>query len=66
MNTINKLKSAVSKLSREDLVDFRDWFQQFDAEAWDQQFQADVKAGRLDSLADDALRDLHEGRCTDL
>lgn len=66
MNTVHELKSAVSKLSREELVAFRDWFQQFDAAAWDLQFEADVKEGLLDSLADEALRDLHEGRCTDL
>jgi len=47
---------------------FRLWglFQEFDAEVWDKQFEADVTAGRLDALAEDALRDLHEGRSTDL
>ncbi len=66
MNTIHEIKSAVSKLSREELVALRDWFQEFDAEAWDRRFEADVKAGRLDSLAEEALRDLCEGRCADL
>ena len=66
MNTVPEIKSAVSKLSREELATFRVWFEEFDAEAWDRQFEADVKAGRLDLLAEEALRDLHEGRCTDL
>jgi len=56
----------VSKLSREELSAFRTWFAEFDAEAWDRQFDEDVRAGRLDSLADEALGDLREGRCTDL
>ena len=30
------------------------------------QFEEDVAAGRLDRLAEEALRDLREGRCTDL
>lgn len=38
----------------------------FDADAWDKQFEEDVNAGRLDVLADEAIRDLSEGRCTDL
>jgi len=32
------------------------WYASFDAEAWDRQFEADVKAGKLDALADKALR----------
>lgn len=66
MNKVSEIESAVSKLSREDLSAFRDWFNEFDADAWDEQFEADVAAGRLDALAEEALRDLREGRCTDL
>jgi hypothetical protein len=36
-----------------------------DAAAWDRQIEEDVAAGRLDALADEALDDLREGRCTD-
>ncbi len=66
MTTIQEIESAVSGLSREELSAFRVWFQGFDAEVWDRQLEADVAAGRLDRLADEALRDLHDGRCTDL
>jgi hypothetical protein len=66
MTEVSEIAAAVAKLSREDLSVFRDWFQQFDADAWDQRFAADVAAGRLDALADEALRDLREGRCTKL
>ena len=66
MDTIQELKTAVSKLSREELSAFRTWFAEFDAEAWDRQFEQDVAAGRLDALAEEALQDLRKGRCTDL
>ena len=66
MGTVLEIESAISKLSREELSKLRDWFTEFDAEAWDKQFEEDVKAGRLDTLAAEALRDLREGRCTDL
>lgn len=66
MSTVAEIEAAISKLSRKDLVAFRDWFKEFDAEAWDRQFEEDAKAGKLDALADEALRDLREGRCTDL
>ncbi|HEX4138735.1 MAG TPA: hypothetical protein VHY09_00190 [Candidatus Methylacidiphilales bacterium] len=66
MSTVAEIEAAISKLSRKELVAFRDWFKEFDADAWDRQFEEDVKAGKLDALADEALRDLREGRCTDL
>ena len=66
MSTIHEIEAAVSKLSRQELFAFRDWFSEFDAAAWDQQFEADVAAGHLDALADEAIRDLREGRCRDL
>jgi hypothetical protein len=64
MSKVAEIESAVSKLSFEELSAFRDWFHEFDAEAWDKQFEADVAAGRLDALAEDALRDLRQGQCT--
>jgi hypothetical protein len=66
MSTVKEIESAVSKLSRNELHSFRSWFQEFDAEAWDQQFEQDVRAGRLDALADEALGDLRAGRCKEL
>lgn len=66
MSTVFEIKNAVQKLSRGDLTTFRDWFLGFDAAAWDKQFEEDVAAGRLDALADEAIRDLRKGRCTDL
>jgi hypothetical protein len=65
MSTIQQLENGVRQLSSEELATFRAWFAEFDAEAWDRQFEADVSAGRLDWLVEEARRDLREGRCTD-
>lgn len=62
MSSVDEIEAAISQLSREDLTVFRDWFSEFDAAAWDQQLEADVRAGNLDALADEAIRDLREGR----
>ena len=64
--TIEEVERAVRRLSAEELAAFRSWFAEFDAEAWDRQFEQDVAEGRLDALGEEALRDLREGRCTDL
>ena len=66
MSNVHEIEAAVSKLSREELFSFRDWFSTFDAAAWDKQFEEDVAAGHLDAPADEAVRDLREGRCRDL
>jgi hypothetical protein len=63
MCTIHEIEAAISGLSQQELTALRDWFFDFDAAAWDRQFEADVRAGHLDALADEAIRDLREGHC---
>jgi hypothetical protein len=66
MSTVHEIEQAIRALGPKDLAALRDWFASFDAEVWDRQLEQDVAAGRLDRFADEALRDLGEGRCTDL
>lgn len=66
MSTLQDLERTVKQLSTEDLAAFRAWFAEFDAQTWDQQFEQDVKTGRLNDLADRALQHFHTGRCTEM
>ncbi len=66
MSTVHEIEQAIRGLEPQDLAALRDWFAAFDAEIWDRQLEQDVAAGRLDRFAEEALRDLSEGRCTDL
>ena len=63
MNTVGEIQQAVQKLSSGELLISHEWFSLFDAAAWDKQFQDDVTLGRLDTLADEALRDLRDQQC---
>ena len=65
MSTIKEIEAAVRRLSAQELDAFRAWFAEFDAAAWDRQIERDIATGRLDALADEALDDLRQGRCTD-
>jgi hypothetical protein len=56
MSKVEAIEQQIEKLSADELAAFRRWYAAFDAENWDRQFEADVKAGRLDALADQALR----------
>jgi len=63
MSKVEKLEQQVEALSPEELAQFRAWFLGFDWAAWDAQLQSDVRAGRLDGLAEKALAD-HRARKT--
>jgi hypothetical protein len=66
MTKVEQLTQAVRQLSRAELMAFREWFRTYDAEAWDQQIEADVQSGKLDSLAEAAIADHRAGRTQEL
>jgi hypothetical protein len=66
MSRVKDLEDRIQELSSEELAAFREWFAKFDADAWDQEFEADVKGGKLDAMADRALQDFNAGRSTKL
>jgi hypothetical protein len=66
MTRVENLESQVKELAPEELGAFRAWFAEFDAELWDRQFEADVKAGKLSGLVQHSLRDHEAGRSTEL
>lgn len=57
MSKVERIESEIQGLSPDELAEFRDWFLAFDWAAWDRQLERDIQAGKLDALADEALRD---------
>jgi hypothetical protein len=55
MTNVESLKREVEKLTSEELAAFRAWFATYDADAWDRQIESDIKAGKLDRFATEAL-----------
>jgi len=51
MGKLEAIDEQIEKLSPIELAEFRPWYGVFDAETWDRQFEADVKAGKLDAFA---------------
>ena len=66
MTTVQEIEKAITRLPPEKLAEFRSWYSEFDAAQWDEQFEGDVKSGKLESLADRALNDLAQKRCKPL
>ena len=66
MTTVAEITGAVQRLPKRQLAKFRQWFADFDAAAWDREFEDDVAAGRLGALAREALRNDRAGRTREL
>lgn len=62
MSELEKLEERIQTLSPEELKKFREWFSEFDARAWDEQIEADSKAGRLDVLVSEGLAEYKAGK----
>ncbi len=62
MTKVEKLEREIATLSDKELNEFRRWYAEFDAAAWDRQIEADVESGALDQLAEEALADHRAGR----
>jgi len=66
MTRIEKLEREIEKLGPEELANLRDWFRNYDADAWDRQIEEDVRRGRLDKLAEEASTAHKTGRTKEL
>ena len=66
MTTVSELQEAILGLSDADYSELRRWLLDQDWERWDREFDEDVKAGRLDAMASEALEAKARGELTDL
>lgn len=66
MMKVEQIKLAIINLSLPELTAVRTWIDEFYAQRWDRQIEQDIKAGKLDKLASEALADFEAGLCTEL
>ena len=66
MGNVKSIEKAVEALPAAELAEFRHWFAEFDAVAWDRQIEHDVVSGKLDALAAEALADHSAGAAREL
>jgi hypothetical protein len=64
--SVRELETAVTRLSKEELSAFSQWFEEYLADEWDRQIEADARAGRFDAAGARAKADYEAGRCTEL
>ena len=66
MSRVEQLEQRITELNAAELKELREWFDRYDAEAWDRQIENDSKTGKLRRLIDQALSDDRSGHSTKL
>jgi hypothetical protein len=64
--SVQELESAVTHLSPEELLHFSQWFEEYMADQWDRQIEADALAGRFDAAGKRAEAAFEAGNCKPL
>ena len=62
MSTVETITAAIAELPPEQIARIRNWLEERDQTAWDEQIEEDERAGRLDALAERALAEHRAGR----
>ena len=66
MTSAEDIEKAVELLAPRELARFRTWFEAFDARQFDAAIERDVRDGRLDAHAEEALAAHRAGRSREL
>ena len=66
MTTVAELQDAILDLSEAEYTELRRWLLDQDWERWEQEFDEDVRADKLDALAVEALEAKAKGALRDL
>jgi hypothetical protein len=64
--SVQELENVFRQLSHDDFLQLAQWLDEYRAEQWDRQIEADIAAGRLDDAGRRADADFDAGRCTPL
>lgn len=64
--SVQELEVAVTSLSADELARFSAWLEEYVAEQWDRQIEADILSGRFDAAGKRAIAEFEAGRCQPL
>ncbi|PHS41697.1 MAG: hypothetical protein COB07_01225 [Sulfurovum sp.] len=60
MTILVKIEEEIRNFPAQELSKFREWFKQYDVKKWDEQIENDFTSGKLDDLANQALKDFQD------
>jgi hypothetical protein len=62
MSTVEEIEAAIEHLPRDQFFRLLSWIRSKFENEWDRQIEEDVKEGRLDQFAREALAEYHAGQ----
>jgi hypothetical protein len=66
MFSVVEIEEAIQKLPEPDLAELQRWFSDFYETMWDNKIENDAQAGKLDTLAAEALAEYHQGKAIEI
>jgi len=63
---VHEIIENIKKLPENELKILLEWIENFEQELWDKEFERDVKQGKLEKLAEQAIKDFRAGKCQEL
>lgn len=60
--SVQEIENAVTGLSPEELAKFAAWFEEYQANRWDERIESDSRAGRFDTLIKRAKEQAQAGK----
>ncbi len=62
--SLTEIESAITNLPRAERIKLSEWLAELEDDEWDRQIEADVKAGKLDAMINQAKAQFEAGNCT--
>jgi hypothetical protein len=66
MTKIEALEREIEKLTREEFAAFREWFVEYDWQAWDRELEQDIAEGKLDKFGAEGLDEFKRGKTKEI
>lgn len=66
MSKVEDIELEIQRLTPPELEAFRRWFREYDSDEWDRQIEADIRQGKFDKLAEEALAAHSAGKSKEL
>jgi hypothetical protein len=66
MSNLEQIEAAILSLPSNEFEKLRRWFLDLDYERWDEQIEQDIKDGKLEALAQEAIAEFEAGHCQEI
>ena len=66
MSNLEQIEAAILALSSKEFEKLRLWLFDLDYERWDEQIEQDIKDGKLETFAQEAIAEFEAGHCREI